>query len=75
MAISVAVHLSPRCLLDAELVRRVTGVLAEFGCGPRCCAWRSPESAVMANPAHATATVSELHDLGRSVADWVGTGP
>ncbi|MGI5241158.1 putative bifunctional diguanylate cyclase/phosphodiesterase [Dactylosporangium sp. CA-139066] len=75
MVIPVAVNLSPRCLLDAELVRRVTGMLAEFGVPPALLRLEVTESAVMANPAQATATLSELHDLGIHLSiDDYGTG-
>ncbi|WP_344617179.1 putative bifunctional diguanylate cyclase/phosphodiesterase [Dactylosporangium salmoneum] len=75
LAIPVAVNLSPRCLLDSELVRHVTGLLREHGVPARLLRLEVTESAVMANPAQATATLTELHDLGIHLSiDDYGTG-
>ncbi|MER7277202.1 bifunctional diguanylate cyclase/phosphodiesterase [Dactylosporangium sp. NPDC000244] len=75
LSIPVAVNLSPRCLLDAELVRHVTGLLDEFGVPARLLRLEVTESAVMANPVQATATLTELHDLGIHLSiDDYGTG-
>ncbi|WP_433203204.1 putative bifunctional diguanylate cyclase/phosphodiesterase [Dactylosporangium sp. CS-047395] len=75
LAIPVAVNLSPRCLLDAELVRHVTGLLEELAVPARLLRLEVTESAVMANPAQATATLTELHDLGIHLSiDDYGTG-
>ncbi|MFB9445636.1 bifunctional diguanylate cyclase/phosphodiesterase [Dactylosporangium vinaceum] len=75
LPIPVAVNLSPRCLLDAELVRHITDLLAEFAIPAALLRLEVTESAVMANPAQATATLTELHDLGIHLSiDDYGTG-
>ncbi|WP_433607046.1 putative bifunctional diguanylate cyclase/phosphodiesterase [Dactylosporangium sp. CA-139114] len=71
----VAVNLSPRCLLDPGLVDDVTRLLAEHRVPAGRLRLEVTESAVMANPAQATATLRQLHDLGvRLSIDDYGTG-
>ncbi|MFI5914090.1 putative bifunctional diguanylate cyclase/phosphodiesterase [Dactylosporangium sp. NPDC051541] len=71
----VAVNLSPRCLLDPGLVEDVTRLLAECRVPANRLRLEVTESAVMANPALATATLLRLHDLGvRLSIDDYGTG-
>jgi diguanylate cyclase (GGDEF)-like protein len=73
--VPVAVNLSPRCLLDVGLVDQVTRLLAEYGVPPGLLRLEVTESAVMANPAQATATLVQLHDLGVHLSiDDYGTG-
>jgi diguanylate cyclase (GGDEF)-like protein len=73
--IPVAVNLSPRCLLDADLVGNVTDLLREHGLPAHLLRLEVTESAVMANPTLAMATLTELHDLGiRLSIDDYGTG-
>jgi diguanylate cyclase (GGDEF)-like protein len=73
--IPIAVNLSPRCLLDPDLIRYVTGLLAEIGLPTDLLRLEVTESAVMANPALALATLNELHALGiRLSIDDFGTG-
>ncbi|GIG52499.1 hypothetical protein Dsi01nite_105400 [Dactylosporangium siamense] len=75
LEIPVAVNLSPRCLLDANLVAQVTAMLARHDVPAALLRLEVTESAVMANPALATATLRELHDLGiRLSIDDYGTG-
>ncbi|MGX6600798.1 putative bifunctional diguanylate cyclase/phosphodiesterase [Micromonosporaceae bacterium Da 78-11] len=73
--IPVAVNLSPRCLLDPDLIRYVTELLAETGLPTDLLRLEVTESAVMANPTLALATLTELHALGiRLSIDDFGTG-
>ncbi|MEV4512676.1 EAL domain-containing protein [Dactylosporangium sp. NPDC049525] len=75
LQIPVAVNLSPRCLLDANLVDQVTAMLLEYDVPAALLRLEVTESAVMANPALATATLHELHNLGiRLSIDDYGTG-
>ncbi|GAA3292227.1 bifunctional diguanylate cyclase/phosphodiesterase [Dactylosporangium vinaceum] len=74
-ALPVAVNLSPRCLLDPGLVEDVTRLLAEFRVPAGRLRLEVTESAVMANPALATATLRQLHELGVHLSiDDYGTG-
>ncbi|WP_433219976.1 putative bifunctional diguanylate cyclase/phosphodiesterase [Dactylosporangium sp. CS-047395] len=73
--LTVAVNLSPRCLLDPGLVDDVTRLLSTHGVPAARLRLEVTESAVMANPAQATATLKQLHDLGvRLSIDDYGTG-
>ena len=73
--IPVAVNLSPRCLLDPELIGYVTGLLSETALPTELLRLEVTESAVMANPTLALATLTELHALGiRLSIDDFGTG-
>ncbi len=75
LGIPVAVNLSPRCLLDPNLVEYVTSLLHEYGVPARLLRLEVTESAVMANPALATQTLTELHELGIHLSiDDYGTG-
>jgi diguanylate cyclase (GGDEF)-like protein len=74
-AVPVAVNLSPRCLLDPSLVAHVTDTLREFELPARLLRLEVTETAVMANPALALTTLTELHELGiRLSIDDYGTG-
>ncbi|WP_327001382.1 bifunctional diguanylate cyclase/phosphodiesterase [Dactylosporangium sp. NBC_01737] len=73
--VPVAVNLSPRCLTDATLQERVEGLLVQHRLPARLLRLEVTESAVMANPALATATLRGLHRLGvRLSIDDYGTG-
>jgi diguanylate cyclase (GGDEF)-like protein len=73
--VTIAVNLSSRCLLDPTLVEQVTGLLHEFGLPPTLLRLEVTETAVMANPALALATLTRLHDLGIKLSiDDFGTG-
>ncbi len=73
--VPVAVNLSPRCLTDRSLRDRVEGLLAEHRLPARLLRLEVTESAVMANPALAMATLHGLHRLGvRLSIDDYGTG-
>ncbi|GAA2335004.1 bifunctional diguanylate cyclase/phosphodiesterase [Dactylosporangium salmoneum] len=73
--VPVAVNLSPRCLLDPNLVDHVTRMLGEHRVPASLLRLEVTESAVMANPAQATATLRQLHDLGVHLSiDDYGTG-
>ncbi|MEU0554305.1 bifunctional diguanylate cyclase/phosphodiesterase [Dactylosporangium sp. NPDC006015] len=73
--VPVAVNLSPRCLTDPALRDRVEGLLTEHRLPAQLLRLEVTESAVMANPALATATLRGLHRLGvRLSIDDYGTG-
>jgi len=75
LTVPIAVNLSPRCLLDPHLVGHVVGLLDEYKLPSALLRLEVTETAVMANPALATATLTELHDLGiRLSIDDYGTG-
>jgi diguanylate cyclase (GGDEF)-like protein len=75
LATPIAVNLSPRCLLDQNLVGLVTGILAEYDLSPGLLRLEVTESAVMANPTLAIETLTELHQLGVGLSiDDYGTG-
>jgi diguanylate cyclase (GGDEF)-like protein len=73
--VPIAVNLSPRCLLDATLLERVRALLAEHALPAGMLRLEVTETAVMANPALAMATLTGLHELGvRLSIDDYGTG-
>jgi diguanylate cyclase (GGDEF)-like protein len=75
LAVPVAVNLSPRCLLDPTLVTHVTDLLREFELPTHLLRLEVTETAVMADPALAMTTLTQLHDLGIKLSiDDYGTG-
>jgi diguanylate cyclase (GGDEF)-like protein len=75
LPIPVAVNLSPRCLLDPTLVAHVTDLLGEFDLPTHLLRLEVTETAVMADPRVAMATLNQLHDLGIKLSiDDYGTG-
>jgi diguanylate cyclase (GGDEF)-like protein len=73
--IPVAVNLSPRCLLDVEMLDRVRDLLVRHRVPARLLRLEVTETAVMANPALALKTLDGLHELGvRLSIDDYGTG-
>jgi diguanylate cyclase (GGDEF)-like protein len=73
--VPIAVNLSPRCLLDPDLVGHVTRLLHEHELPAELLRLEVTETAVMANPALATETLTALHRLGvRLSIDDYGTG-
>jgi diguanylate cyclase (GGDEF)-like protein len=73
--VPIAVNLSPRCLLDPTLLDRVVGLLTEYELPARLLRLEVTETAVMANPAAALATLRALSDLGIALSiDDFGTG-
>jgi diguanylate cyclase (GGDEF)-like protein len=73
--IPIAVNISPRCLLDPDLLSYITGLLGETRLPTDLLRLEVTESAVMANPTLALATLTELHALGiRLSIDDFGTG-
>jgi EAL domain-containing protein (putative c-di-GMP-specific phosphodiesterase class I) len=73
--IPVAVNVSPRCLLDTELLGRIRDMLVRRGVPARLLRLEVTETAVMANPALAMETLTGLHELGvRLSIDDYGTG-
>jgi diguanylate cyclase (GGDEF)-like protein len=75
LRIPIAVNLSPRCLLDASLLDRVRALLDRHALPAEMLRLEVTETAVMANPTLALATLSGLHELGvRLSIDDYGTG-
>jgi diguanylate cyclase (GGDEF)-like protein len=74
-AVPVAVNLSTRCLLDADLPDLVQRLLAEHGVPARMLRLEVTESAVMGDAARCMAVLQRLHDLGVKLSiDDFGTG-
>jgi diguanylate cyclase (GGDEF)-like protein len=74
-AVPVAVNLSTRCLLDADLPDLVERLLAEHGVPARMLRLEVTESAVMGDAARCMAVLQRLHDLGVKLSiDDFGTG-
>ena len=72
---SVAVNLSVRNLLDADLPREIERLLAVYGLPADALQLEITESMIMSDPDRALATVSRLSDLGmRLSVDDFGTG-
>jgi EAL domain-containing protein (putative c-di-GMP-specific phosphodiesterase class I) len=75
LTVPIAVNLSPRCLLDVDLVDLVRGLLAEHRLPAELLRLEMTETAVMTNPALAMSTLTGLHELGiRLSIDDYGTG-
>jgi EAL domain-containing protein (putative c-di-GMP-specific phosphodiesterase class I) len=73
--IPVAVNMSPRCLLDVEMLDRVRDLLVRRRVPARLLRLEVTETAVMANPALAMETLNGMHELGvRLSIDDYGTG-
>jgi diguanylate cyclase (GGDEF)-like protein/PAS domain S-box-containing protein len=71
----VSVNISARQLLDRDFIPFIASTLDEYGIGSRDLTIEITESAVLADPDHAAATVAELRALGVTVAlDDFGTG-
>jgi diguanylate cyclase (GGDEF)-like protein len=75
ISVPVAVNLSPRCLHDPGLVSYVTQLLGQYQLPATLLRLEVTETAVMANPAVAMTTLTELRNLGiRLSIDDFGTG-
>jgi diguanylate cyclase (GGDEF)-like protein len=75
LSVPVAVNLSPRCLLDVDLVDLVRGLLVVHRLPAGLLRLEMTETAVMTNPALAMKTLTGLHELGiRLSIDDYGTG-
>jgi predicted signal transduction protein with EAL and GGDEF domain len=73
--VPVAVNLSTRCLLDADLPNLVGRLLAEYGVPARLLRLEVTESAVMGDAARCMEVLQRLHDLGVHLSiDDFGTG-
>ena len=71
----LSVNLSPRNLLDASLATRVEALLSRHGTDPRQVRFEITESAVLADPTRAVATMHRLTALGVGLSiDDFGTG-
>jgi diguanylate cyclase (GGDEF)-like protein/PAS domain S-box-containing protein len=75
LALSVAVNLSTRNLLDRSLPRQVEDLLGRCEVSPKDLELEVTESSMLANPTRARAVLAELSDLGiRLSIDDFGTG-
>jgi diguanylate cyclase (GGDEF)-like protein len=73
--VRMAVNLSARQLLHADLVKEVDRVLERTGCEPGCLELEITESMVMQNPGRAVELIRELKALGIAISiDDFGTG-
>jgi diguanylate cyclase (GGDEF)-like protein len=73
--VPIAVNLSTRCLLDPDFPELVARLLDEHGVAAELLRLEVTESAVMSDPARATAVLQRLHDLGVALSiDDFGTG-
>lgn len=73
--VSVSVNLSARLLDSQEIVELVRRALNIWGAAPAALVLEITESAVMANPEKALATLNTLHDMGIVLSiDDFGTG-
>ncbi|MGI3780608.1 MAG: putative bifunctional diguanylate cyclase/phosphodiesterase [Janthinobacterium lividum] len=73
--VRVAVNVSPRVLIDDDVVAMVRDVLAATGCSPSHLKIEITESAIVADPQRARDTVATLRGLGVGVSiDDFGTG-
>ncbi|GAC1476935.1 MAG: hypothetical protein NVS1B12_11330 [Acidimicrobiales bacterium] len=73
--LTMAVNLSPRSLLDNELVADVARTLHSCGVAARHLVLELTETSVMSDPARSHVVLSELSDLGCGLAiDDFGTG-
>jgi diguanylate cyclase len=75
LRIPIAVNLSARNLLDPDLVQDVVAVLDRFRVPAELLSLEVTESALITEPARATATLRHLHQLGIHIAiDDFGAG-
>jgi diguanylate cyclase (GGDEF)-like protein len=73
--LSIAVNLSPRGVLDADLPNQVRTLLAGLNCPPTVLTLELTESSMMTDPAGVAALMNELHQTGiRLSIDDFGTG-
>jgi diguanylate cyclase (GGDEF)-like protein/PAS domain S-box-containing protein len=71
----VSVNVSPRQLLQPDLVERVASILRETGADPAALVLEITESALLDDSEATLATLNGLHDLGLDLAiDDFGTG-
>jgi diguanylate cyclase (GGDEF)-like protein len=74
-AISVAINISARDLMDGELPERFAAMLARHRCSAQWVTLEITESAILDDPGHAIDTLKRLHTLGcRLSIDDYGTG-
>jgi diguanylate cyclase (GGDEF)-like protein len=75
LALRIAVNLSTRDLLEADLLGKLQTMLAEEGCAPEWLCLEITESAIMDDPKRALEMVRALADAGfRLAIDDFGTG-
>ena len=71
----IAVNLSPRQLVDHQLVQRVVRIVTSTGCDASRLVFEITEGAVMHNASRAVALLTELKEMGIRIAiDDFGTG-
>jgi diguanylate cyclase (GGDEF)-like protein len=71
----VAVNLSARSIIDAELIETVQRLLDQHGLPPRALCLEITESSIISDPDRTIAVLQRLHDLGvRLSIDDFGTG-
>jgi EAL domain-containing protein (putative c-di-GMP-specific phosphodiesterase class I) len=74
-ALSVAVNLSTRCLLDLTLPDQITALLEDTAVAPERLVLEITESSIMTDPTRALQILNRLHALGVQLAiDDFGTG-
>ena len=74
-ALSVAVNLSTRCLLDLTLPDQITALLEDTAVAPERLVLEITESSIMTDPTRALEILNRLHALGVQLAiDDFGTG-
>jgi EAL domain-containing protein (putative c-di-GMP-specific phosphodiesterase class I) len=72
---NVAVNLSARDLIDAELPEHFAGLLERYECAAPWITLEITESAIFDDPGHATENLQRLHSLGCKLSiDDYGTG-
>jgi diguanylate cyclase (GGDEF)-like protein len=75
MRLRVAVNVSVRDLHSGDIVEEIEGLLTRYGVPPQRLQLEITESALMADPHKAIATMTRLHRLGVGIAlDDFGTG-
>lgn len=75
LAVTLAINLSARDLLDAHLVDRIRGLFLTWGVDPANVQFELTESALLEDPRRSLETLNRLKDLGVQLAvDDFGTG-
>ncbi len=73
--VQVAVNLSPRCLLEADLPAKVQAILRQHGLSAHLLRLEVTETSIMADPARAITILTALQQAGVSLSlDDFGTG-
>jgi len=73
--LTMAVNLSPRMLMDEELVQTVERLVREYRVPPGCLEFELTETALFHDPEHAEVVMNRFHGMGISLSiDDFGTG-